>query len=411
MYYEVWYNGESVRVENEDKSATSMVYVLQNLTSFKDYSILVRACTVSCSGNSNGLNETTKVGVPGEIVQPSSITPDDNGSDLQIKWAKPTLSAGYIDYYELQIRITKSNKQMENTTVKILGTYTSCRMMTSICEDINSDKYEFLVRAVNMKLTPHANKSEDETLNFKTLHQRQLNEVSQETDDGKDTMTQFKRHSNVDNSYNLVQDTNSVRQDGDYKPQKSFASPITVWPPSPQVTIMCAEEHNENLIRILDRDKFAEHLHGEWSKPLVHWCHYSATGYRQYLLGFLAVSVSVCVVFVMFSVFRKYNRMKDIIIILPAGLEDIIKEDAKLGSIIDTEMQKKQERMKSKAVEYVDEQEEKLLRTREESTSSSNSAGEVNSQCSAGDSVGSQRQHSEETASMHSEMEFEEVSE
>jgi uncharacterized membrane protein len=353
MYYEIWYNGKKVRVENEDKGATSMVYELQNLTSFKEYRILVLACTVFCSGNSNELNETTKVGVPGVIAQP---THKEHDSDLQINWAKPELLGGYIDYYELQIREAKSDKDFKIKIVQILSNYTSCSMMSSICEpDVDSYKYEFLVRAVNIKPTPHAG--------FWGLpHVNKFDEEGLKT---------------------------KMQGDG-YKSQKSN----TVWQPDPQIPIKCVEESSEDWKHILERNKFAEHLHGEWSKPLVHWCHYSVGGYKIFMLAFFAVSVTICVVFVVFSMFRKYKRMKDITIILPAGLEDIMKEDVKMGFSMDIEMQKKRERIeriKSITSECIAEE---LLRTRLEAKSSSDSASE---------NVGSQRQHSEE-------IEFQEVS-
>lgn len=93
-YYEVQYNDQMRRVENERHIE------LTNLEAYTRYNISVRACTISCS-NTKSVVQLTEIGVPGKISRPYVYS--TNGSEVVLKWDHPKNSGGPVHYYQIML--------------------------------------------------------------------------------------------------------------------------------------------------------------------------------------------------------------------------------------------------------------------------------------------------------------------
>lgn len=103
-YYEVHYNRKISKVEEKDHVE------LRNLSAYKNYSISVTACTVSCSVKSTAIYKLTQIGVPGKINIPTVRFM--NSSQVIVKWTAPQETAGPLHYYE----ILTSDGEIQNST-------------------------------------------------------------------------------------------------------------------------------------------------------------------------------------------------------------------------------------------------------------------------------------------------------
>lgn len=269
MYYEIAFNNFKIRVNNDKREAKEMIYQLTNLSSYTDYKIVVAACTIKCSEASNSIEVKTSIGVPGSMQQPSTI--DTNNSRIQLGWTEPSILAGKVDYYELRTVIMKNDVRTYDHITQIAGDLKSCQLKYVICSN-DSDKYEFSVRAVNVIPSLHA--------------KLPIND---------DSATLFMSHI----SYNKRTDE----------------------------PIQCKEE-NDIIGYIRSNDQFAEHLPGEWSKPLTHWCNYSR--HQESYAWIIIISVCAILAALTYISCNKIKVMKDITVILPDGLEDVtVKELSK----------------------------------------------------------------------------------
>lgn len=104
-YYEVRYNGHSLRVD--DASGIK----LKDLDPYTEYNITVRACTVSCS-NATSVVQLTEIGVPGKIKTPYVYS--TNGSEVALRWDQPKNSGGPVHYYEI---VLHENHYIQYTNV------------------------------------------------------------------------------------------------------------------------------------------------------------------------------------------------------------------------------------------------------------------------------------------------------
>lgn len=73
--------------------------VLHGLSAHTNYSISVKACTVSCSVKSDPVYVFTEIGVPGEMVSPN--VKYINSSLVELFWKAPEVAAGLLDYYQI----------------------------------------------------------------------------------------------------------------------------------------------------------------------------------------------------------------------------------------------------------------------------------------------------------------------
>ncbi|XP_044765029.1 cytokine receptor [Coccinella septempunctata] len=109
-YYQISYNNDSRRIDPV-RGAKMQSVTLTNLTSFKNYTISVQACTVTCSEHSEEIRTQTNIGYPSAIRKPI-IT--QNETYTQISWDSPLKPNGRIEYYELKI---KEKQDKENKTI------------------------------------------------------------------------------------------------------------------------------------------------------------------------------------------------------------------------------------------------------------------------------------------------------
>lgn len=283
MNYEVWYNHLHNKVYTENYT-DDVTYTLRHLEPFTNYKIIVRAFTIGYSNNSNSVDVTTEIGIPGIMQQPGSV--DLNDTRLSIVWQPPERKAGCIEYYELKI---KTNTQNEDAAIITRVQGTRCRLKRSICQpsskDSNrTDKYEFSVRAVNVILSPHAPN---------------------------------------------YTDWNKLHCDDKYSYYLGQGVPITYQYYAFSNAIECElNGHEVPFINWTKIDKFATILHGEWSKPLAHWCNYGSGNTQAIVfLTMVACSGIVGLTICTYKSLKKMKQIKNIKVVLPDALNDIVISD------------------------------------------------------------------------------------
>ncbi|XP_058829691.1 cytokine receptor-like isoform X2 [Topomyia yanbarensis] len=285
MNYEVWYNHLHTKVYTENYTH-DVTYTLRQLEPFTSYKIIVRAYTIGFSNNSNSVDITTEIGKPGTMHQPGSV--DLNDTRLSIVWQTPERKAGCIEYYELKI---KTNVQNEDAATIIRVKGNRCRLTRSICQlgtvDSNrTDKYEFSVRAVNVILSPHAP-------NYTMWN---------------------KLHCSEKYSYYFDQGVSTSHN-------------YHTYPSAVECEVHDQEVSFINWTRI---DQYATIMHGEWSKPLAHWCNYGPEQ-SLFMIFFQVITASSGLVVVMACtcmIMKKMKRIKNIQVVLPDALKEIVSENA-----------------------------------------------------------------------------------
>ncbi|XP_019700208.1 uncharacterized protein LOC105190189 isoform X2 [Harpegnathos saltator] len=134
-YYEVLFNGNSMRVEDV------LSINLTSLEPYTKYNISVRACTISCS-NATLLTQRTKIGVPGKISTPYVYS--KNGSEVVLKWNRPKNSGGPVHYYEIALHNVKYIQYTNASEI---------RLSIPDCKDVDKPQepsYLLRVKAVNI---------------------------------------------------------------------------------------------------------------------------------------------------------------------------------------------------------------------------------------------------------------------
>uniref|UniRef100_A0A182NNR1 Fibronectin type-III domain-containing protein n=1 Tax=Anopheles dirus TaxID=7168 RepID=A0A182NNR1_9DIPT len=262
MSYEILYNNLTIKY-NVEELDTKVEQTLTNLDSFTEYTIAVRALTIGFSNVSLPVRVRTLVGNPQAIGQPS--TNSSNDSKLTISWNVPPKPAGCVEFYELQVKTQQ--------TVIYHQRKTECQLREAICQNRDSSKYEFLVRAVNVDITG------PEQADFEELacsdRWKRLKQLWPE-------LTNFVADSRECGTYDALQRPNG------------FAEA----PPA--------------VIRL---------HHGPWSEPLAHWC---TTDNKNALLPLFFA----CIIMICFVVFASYSYIRvkhvwQVKVIIPDGLNDI----------------------------------------------------------------------------------------
>lgn len=128
-------------------NSTGIVYqaLIDDLMSYTDYDVEVRACTVDCSHPSESVRKRTAVSQPGIMVAP--VVRFLNMSLLNVTWTTPTFKGGKLDMYELSIkeRTSSGNSSRHVNTTDRWSLVPNCN------EDVESAKiYYFSVRAINV---------------------------------------------------------------------------------------------------------------------------------------------------------------------------------------------------------------------------------------------------------------------
>lgn len=380
--YLVSCNGNETSVEKQD--GTEHPLVLRNLESFKLYEVVVKACTVACSLPSNQVEFQTAVGVPGTMLQPS--VPKDN--DNHLIWQAPSIPGGRLQYYELRVEMKTSDSSMKERIVQINST--KCTLNHDFCK-IQTGTFYFSVRAVNVLHSAHVD-SETHRLygndNGHVIFKRDLAQkyIDIDTDHLKNANGEsnlLKRHSKPEIDTNPKQNSLNHRYDDNIKPLNEFYNGFehhdTFTGDLSRMKI-CREEDDEHLKKYLASDKWKQLLVGKWSNAWSMQCKFAFhSGGFYFMLVFLII-FTMAFVYGTFFAMKKLKKMKDISVELPAGLEDI-REETK-AKHLDGGINPHDDI--GRALDYVqsNEQEERLLRSRMESASSSS---ESNSQCEFND--------------------------
>lgn len=85
------------------------------------------------------------------------------------------------------------------------------------------------------------------------------------------------------------------------------------------------DENDTALLESLKIDAFGLHLQGHWSVPMGHSCNYLIE-HRQFLLFSLLMVAALIISVLVFVFYRKIKDMKDILVQMPPGLEDLTGE-------------------------------------------------------------------------------------
>lgn len=346
MYYSIFYNGNRIDVYNVTNDTTKepyekMTYLLQNLTSFTNYELLIKACNQFCSENSNKDNKTTEIGVPGSMTQPSSITLANDSGQIQITWSPPRVKSGHINYYELKTVSKHRGMVMREITALIGSKHLSCRRASPCVPNI--DTIEYYVRPVNVIRSPHAN---DET---------STTQVTQ------------KYH---DTTHNNRVDTDLSASLGYYS---EMASTAATKHPMRHHHQSC-EENDTELLKWIAMDQYSEHLPGEWSKASITNCmHVGGVDAKTIVTIICSLFLMGTMLGVGYKFYQKIKDMKNIVIVLPPGLEDITKE-IRPENLENSSIKKmsKPDIIMDNTV-YADEEEDRLLRKRADTDSSGQS--------------------------------------
>lgn len=95
------------------------------------------------------------------------------------------------------------------------------------------------------------------------------------------------------------------------------------------------ERDDEVLIKSLDALKIADphgwHLPGPWAQAVGHSCHYGGLNAKQNVIMLFMVIASLVIAVMVFYIYRKYKDMKDILVQMPPGLEDLPCDKMKKG--------------------------------------------------------------------------------
>lgn len=352
MYYSIFYNGNRIDVYNVTNDTTKepyekMTYLLQNLTSFTNYELLIKACNQFCSENSNKDNKTTEIGVPGNMGQPSSTTLTNDSEQIQVNWSPPKVKSGHINYYELRSVSKHRGVVVRETIVRIGSKHLSCRRPSPCVPNV--DTIEYYVRPVNVIRSPHA---ADET------HSTSTTQVTQKYHDT--------THNNrVDTDLPVLQGFLS----------EGISSTAATKHPMRHHHQSC-EENDPELIRWIELDNYSEHLPGEWSKASTTNCmHYGGVDAKTIVTIICSLFLMGTMLGVGYKFYQKIKDMKNIVIVLPPGLEDITKEirpeNLENGGM--KKMNKPDIIMNNVESLYADEEEDRLLRKRADTDSSGQS--------------------------------------
>lgn len=343
--YRIYYNEKEKIVEGYFANET-IEFRLDGLKGFHEYDVLVKACTVECSNASNAIRFKTAVGVPSVIWQPNKI--DSNGRNI-VRWHEPEIRAGPVQFYELRVQIKMMyDPKMLERIIRINGT--QCTLAIAVCQ---TEELHFSVRAVNVINSVHADQ-----------------EVIKHHIGRRDTSNLRKRHSSPEIA------TDSRQSNFNYQEAHHHRIQTLDLHTNPEFNKICEEQNDERLDRYLNADKHATMLSGYWSPKFQFACNHEASGGFYFMLVFLAI-ITAALVYAALVAKRKLQKMKDIGVELPAGLEDI-KEENK-GKHLEGGINPRENINHDVDLIYSSEQEQSLLRSRMESASSIST--ENNSQC------------------------------
>lgn len=311
--YEVSINGKIISAE-KNQGTQSNPLLLNDLASFTEYEVVVKACTVLCSDASNPITFNTTIGSPGMIHQPKVIS-------NELRWDPPFVKGGRLEYYEMLVVYTYNGKH--ERTIQLNGT--KCTF-TSDFRNIQVGKLDFSVRAVNVLQSSH----------FKGHLYKSKRDLAQkyidlESDHSKSESNLLKRHSKpeIDNGskgYNL-----DLKVEPVHKPIETEINDAA-YHQHTDVDLgrikICDEEDDQQLQYYLKADKWPTLFKGPYSVSYTTQFNINNKSSGYYFMLVFLIIFTMAFVYGTFFAMKKLKRMKDISVELPEGLEDI-KEESK----------------------------------------------------------------------------------
>lgn len=315
--YEIWFNERKREFYQDITGKWNLTFRLENLQSYTQYKIVVRACTncCNCSENSNSIDITTGIGRPASLSLQSSYNGSDN--KIVLRWDPPTYPAGKLDYYEVQT-VTRRNQNQVVQYKTARTKYTNCFVMIT-CDP--NTIMEFKVRAVNVIWSAHSS-NRHLTRRRRNRHEEETMRSLYDDLDGSNQSEghrsrALKRHSVLGTERPVLQ----TITDSDHKLSTKGLDHERRY--SMHVSPMACHAEEEDIEKLLRTDPYSTELPGEWSQPYIHSCSdYEANFLHHAKWIIVFVVVVFCVVFGVYLVGR-FKKMKNIDVELPPGLQDI----------------------------------------------------------------------------------------
>lgn len=282
LFYKVWANRDihkiqkDYKVEIENAHNTRMNYTLKDLMAFTEYDIAVTACTKECSKASQTKIKTT-IGTPGGFSSQPGIS--TYRSNLLTNYTSAEISWDEPMFKGGELDYYEFKTKFTSGEGKIIDKIIKTRSRSCYVDQLCTGDimlYDFSVRAINYVQTPHSKETQ-------------------------------------------------VKIRGANEPQNCEVDDRTLL---------------QSLDALKETDPHGWHLQGPWSPPIGHSCHFGANDSGQTLIAVFSI-LSVMIMFVMIYVlYKKYNDMKDILVQMPPGLEDLTGDKLKKGKDLGSHIEK-----------------------------------------------------------------------
>lgn len=144
MTYQLWYNEHQININyHNDTMNETLVFTLDGLESFTDYTITVIACTKDCSNSSDSLVLKTGISAPGGMLQPKSEIVSSHR--MLVTWKAPEVLSGNLDYFQLKREFEDKNRAPK--IFRISGELRACIINGLNCEN----ELNLSIRGVNIE--------------------------------------------------------------------------------------------------------------------------------------------------------------------------------------------------------------------------------------------------------------------
>lgn len=257
-------------------NTTVRSFTIDNLLPYTKYDIAVQACTNKCSESAK-TNIQTAIGAPGKFEKQPKINLKEPTTLFNNSFMSGDILWDEPIYKGGKLDFYELKTTFRSTDNSIEESTVRLKsqqcFMEKLCVNNVTGFYQFSVRAVNFVFTPHAP---------------------------------------VNKTFDITGNSGPVN---------------------------C--ENDEILMRSLNGaykfDPYGYLLFGEWSEPIGQSCHYSNLDSK--LTAFILFSLIASLVFVVmvFYLYRKIKDMKDILIQMPPGLEDLTSDKLKKGKDLSSE--------------------------------------------------------------------------
>lgn len=274
LFYKVWANGRDYKVNGLDFHTVEIDngFVTRMNYTLKDLMAYTEydIAVEACTKECSKPSKTkikTTIGAPGNFTQPSI---DIYWNNLLKNYTSATIEWEEPEFKGGELDYYELRTKSTARDGRIVERVIKTRKRECFIEELCTDDaflYDFSVRAVNFLLTPHAKESQ---VKIEGSDERQL-----------------------------------------------------------------CDKDDQVLIRSLAALKQADphgwYLPGPWSQPIAHSCHGGGFDSKQYIMLLFLMVASLVIVAMVFYSYRKIRDMKDILVQMPPGLEDLGNDKGKKG--------------------------------------------------------------------------------